>query len=98
MGWSLEGQTWGNPKPITDPTVQTMMAYYYAHTTGVFTDQAHALGVDEVWGSDYSWTMNLGAGYHLALSAGPADGPGHRLAPRSWSAFIITCTTAITAV
>ena len=58
MGWSLEGQTWGNPKPITDPTVQTMMAYYYAHTTGVFTDQAHALGVDEVWGSDYSWTMN----------------------------------------
>ena len=58
MGWSLEGQTWGNPEPITDPTVQTMMAYYYAHTTGVFTDQAHALGVDEVWGSDYSWTMN----------------------------------------
>ena len=58
MGWSLEGQTWGKPKPITDPTVQTMMAYYYAHTTGVFTDQAHALGVDEVWGSDYSWTMN----------------------------------------
>ena len=58
MGWSLEGQTWGNPKPITDPTVQTMMAYYYAHTTGVFTDQAHALGVDEIWGSEYSWTMN----------------------------------------
>ena len=58
MGWSLEGQTWGKPKTITDPTVQTMMAYYYAHTTGVFTDQAHALGVDEVWGSDYSWTMN----------------------------------------
>ena len=40
MGWSLEGQTWGNPKPITDPTVQTMMAYYYAHTTGVFTGAA----------------------------------------------------------
>ena len=58
MGWSLEGQTWGKPKTITNPTVQTMMAYYYAHTTGVFTDQAHALGVDEVWGSDYSWTMN----------------------------------------
>ena len=58
MGWSLEGQTWGNPKPITDPTVQTMMAYYYAHTTGVFTDRARALGVDEVWDSDYSWTMN----------------------------------------
>lgn len=39
MGWSLEGQTWGNPKPITDPTVQTMMAYYYAHTTGFATFQ-----------------------------------------------------------
>ena len=58
MGWSLEGQTWGSPKLISDPTVQTMMAYYYAHTTGVFTDQAHALGVDEVWSSDYSWNMN----------------------------------------
>ena len=23
MGWSLEGQTWGNPQPITDPTVTT---------------------------------------------------------------------------
>ena len=35
-----------------------MMAYYYAHSRGIFTDQAHALGVDEVWGSDYTWTMN----------------------------------------
>ena len=34
MGWSLRGQTWGNPKPITDPTVKTMMAYYYAHPPG----------------------------------------------------------------
>ena len=34
------------------------MAYYYAHSRGIFTDQAHALGVDEVWGSDYTWTMN----------------------------------------
>ena len=58
MGWSLEGQTWGHPKPISDPTVSTMMAYYYAHTTGVFTDQAHALGVDDVWDSGYAWTMN----------------------------------------
>mgnify|MGYP006922408641 CR=1 FL=1 len=50
--------TWGNPQSITDPTVTTMMAYFYAHSTGVFTDQAHALGVDDVWDSDYTWTMN----------------------------------------
>lgn len=58
MGWSLEGHTWNNPKPITDPTVTTMMAYFYAHSTGVFTDQAKALGVDTVWDSDYIWTMD----------------------------------------
>ena len=58
MGWSLEGHTWNNPKPISDPTVTTMMAYFYAHSTGVFTDQAHALGVDDVWNSNYTWTMN----------------------------------------
>ncbi len=58
MGWSLKGHTWGNPKPISDPTVKTMMAYFYCHSTGVFTDQAKALGSDEVWGSDYTWTMN----------------------------------------
>lgn len=58
MGWSLEGQTWGKPKAISDSTVTTMMAYFYAHSTGVFTDQAKALGVDDVWSSDYTWTMN----------------------------------------
>lgn len=58
MGWSLKGYTWGNPQPIFDPTVKTMMAYFYAHSTGMFTDQAHALGVDEVWNSSYTWTMN----------------------------------------
>ena len=58
MGWSLKGHTWGNPQPISDPTVKTMMAYFYAHSTGVFTDQAKALGVDEVWNSSYTWTMN----------------------------------------
>lgn len=58
MGWSLEGQNWGSPQPITDPTVTTMMAYFYAHSTGNFTDQAHALGVDDVWDSGYTWTMN----------------------------------------
>ena len=46
MGQSLIGQTWGNKTPISDSTVKMMMAYYYAHSTGVFTDQAKALGVD----------------------------------------------------
>lgn len=58
MGWSLEGHEWNDPQPINDPTVKTMMAYYYAHSRGIFTDRAHSLGVDEIWGSDYTWTMN----------------------------------------
>lgn len=58
MGWSLEGHEWNNPREITDPTVKTMLAYFYAHSRGIFTDQAHALGVNEVWSSDYTWTMN----------------------------------------
>ncbi len=58
MGRSLIGHTWGSPKSISDPTVKMMMAYYYAHSTGVFTDQAKALGVDTVWSSQYSWDMN----------------------------------------
>ena len=58
MGWSLEGHTWDSPKSISNETVEIMMAYFYAHSKGIFTDEAHALGVDEVWGSDYTWTMN----------------------------------------
>ncbi len=58
MGSSLKGQTWGNKSEISDSTVKVMMAYYYAHSTGVFTDQAHALGVDDVWGPEYTWYMN----------------------------------------
>ena len=58
MGWSLEGHEWNNPREITDPTVKTMLAYFYAHSRGILTDQARALGVDEVWSSDYTWTMN----------------------------------------
>lgn len=58
MGWSLEGHSWDSPQPVSDPTVKTMMAYFYAHSRGIFTDRAHALGVDTVWGSDYTWTMN----------------------------------------
>lgn len=58
MGTSLIGQTWGDPKPVTDPTVKMVMAYYYAHSLGIFTDKAHALGVDDIWDSSYSWYMN----------------------------------------
>ena len=58
MGWSLEGHKWDSPQPVNDPTVKTMMAYFYAHSRGIFTDQARALGVDDVWSSDYTWTMN----------------------------------------
>ena len=58
MGTSLIGQTWGDPKPVTDPTVKMMMAYYYAHSLGIFTDKAHALGVDDIWDPGYSWYMN----------------------------------------
>ncbi len=58
MNQSLTGQTWGNPQAISDPTVEMMMADYYAHSTNNFTDQAHALGVDDVWDSGYTWYMN----------------------------------------
>ena len=58
MGRSLIGQTWGDPQAISDPTVKMMMAYYYSHSTGTFTDEAHALGVDDVWGPEYTWYMN----------------------------------------
>ena len=58
MGTSLIGQTWDDPKPVTDPTVKMMMAYYYAHSLGIFTDKAQALGVDDIWDSGYSWYMN----------------------------------------
>ena len=58
MGASLIGQTWGSPQEITDPSVKLMMAYYYAHSTGTFTDQAHSLGVDTLWDAGYTWYMN----------------------------------------
>ena len=58
MGWSLEGLECNSPKENNDSTVKIMMAYFYCHTKGIFTDRAQALGLDEVWGSDYTWTMN----------------------------------------
>lgn len=72
MGDSLRGQTWGKGQAITDPTVITMMAYFYSHANNKFTDKSHRHGrkqrlerilllADE----------RLGAGGHLALQAGP---------------------------
>ncbi len=58
MGQSLLGQTWGHKTTLSDPTVSMMMAYYYAHSTGVFTDQAEALGVNTIWDDGYTWYMN----------------------------------------
>ena len=58
MGQSLIGQTWGNKTAISDPTVSMMMAYYYSHSTGVFTDRAEALGVNTIWDTTYTWYMN----------------------------------------
>ena len=58
MGRSLIGQTWGSPTAITDPTVKMLLAYYYAHTLGIFTDAAVAAGVDHVWGEEYTNYMN----------------------------------------
>ena len=58
MGQSLIGQTWGYQSEISDPTVKMMMAYYYAHSTGVFTDAAVAAGVNTIWDAGYTWYMN----------------------------------------
>ena len=58
MGQSLIGQTWGHKTTISDSTVSMMMAYYYTHSTGVFTDQAEALGVNTIWDDGYTWYMN----------------------------------------
>ena len=58
MSRTLEGHTWSAPTPVNNPTVEILLAYYYSHTMGVFTDQAHVLGEDELWDEDYTWTMN----------------------------------------
>ena len=58
MSRTLIGQTWGNRTEITDPTVKMMLAYYYDHTLGKFTDAAVAKGVNNVWDDDYVYYMN----------------------------------------
>ena len=58
MGTSLKGQTWEYQNEISDSTVKMMMAYYYAHSTGTFTDAAIAAGVNTVWDAGYTWYMN----------------------------------------
>ena len=61
MGRSLIGQTWGNKTEITDQTVRMILAYYYDHTLGKFTDMAIAKGVNNVWNDDYVYYMNAWA-------------------------------------
>ena len=58
MGDSLRGQTWGNKTPITDPTVITLMAYFYSHANNNFSDEAIAMGENNVWSEAYCWLMN----------------------------------------
>lgn len=58
MGSSLKNQTWGRKTSVSNSAVEIMMAYYYAHTTGVFTDEAVAIGTNDVWDSGYTWYMN----------------------------------------
>ncbi len=58
MGSSLRDQTWGRKTSVSNSAVETMMAYYYAHSTGVFTDAAKAIGANDVWDSGYTWYMN----------------------------------------
>lgn len=57
MGWSLEGQPWDSPQPINDPTIKSLMAYYYAFTTGTFTDAAINAGAVQ-WDSSMAGYMN----------------------------------------
>ncbi len=61
MGKSLIGQTWSNRTEINDPTVSLVMAYYYSHSTGTFTDAAKAMGENKVWDTNYTWHMNAWA-------------------------------------
>nr|WP_325205310.1 SpaA isopeptide-forming pilin-related protein [uncultured Oscillibacter sp.] len=58
MGQSLKGQTWGNKQEITDPTVITMMAYFYSHANNKFSDEAIAMGENNAWSEAYCWRMN----------------------------------------
>lgn len=58
MGQSLKGQTWGHKQEISDPTVITMMAYFYSHANNKFTDEAIAMGENNIWSEVYCWRMN----------------------------------------
>ena len=84
MGWSLEGHTWNTPTAVNDPVVKTIMAYFYCHTLGVFTDQAAALKLDQIWGAgadpDYD---RLDAGSYLARNGGPAVRSGSGVCGRA---------------
>ena len=58
MSRTLIGQTWGHKTEITDQTVRMILAYYYDHTLGKFTDVAVSKGVNNVWNDDFVYYMN----------------------------------------
>ena len=99
MGTSLIGQTWSNPAAISDPTVCTMMAYYYAHSTGTFTDEARALGVDDTWNATYSWYMNAWVQAVLwRYKAGTLNDPAVSCAEELMSVFNVLKGTQYTSI
>lgn len=58
MGKSLVGQTWGKPKPISDPTVDVFVGFFYSNSLKIYTDKAKAAGVTSNWSSYVTWYMN----------------------------------------
>ena len=79
MGWSLEGQTWGNQahhRPYRADHDGLLLCPYHRRVYRPSSCLGRRRGVGQRLFLDYEC---LGAGYHLALSGWPADGPGHRL-------------------
>jgi len=58
MGTSLIGQNWSRTGEITNAAVKGMMAYYYCHTLGIFTDECKSLGLNTVWNDYLATHMN----------------------------------------
>ncbi len=58
MGKALVGQTWGKPQPISDPTVDVFVGFFYSNSLKIYTDKAKAAGVTSNWSSYVTWYMN----------------------------------------
>ena len=58
MSKTLVGQTWGKPKPISDPTVDVFVGFFYSNSLKMYTDKAKAAGVTSNWSSYVTWYMN----------------------------------------